>query len=229
MEGRRATDARDASVSRRRRRLRRVAKRGLDVTVAASLLLVLSPALAAIAAAIAVERRAPVIYADERVGRKRRLFRMYKFGTMHAGAQQLRQELLCAAAQPNHPFMIASDPRVTRVGAFLRSTSLDELPQLLNVLRGDMSLVGPRPLLQDDLSHALEHTHHWQTLRASVRPGLTGRWQIRTRYQVEPSHDQMMADDCEYVLARSLRRDAAILVRTPIAMLAPLLASRRRR
>ncbi|HYC01528.1 MAG TPA: sugar transferase [Candidatus Limnocylindrales bacterium] len=203
------------------------AKRCLDVFVAATLATALLPVFALLALAVRVTSRGPVLYRDQRVGLGGALFTMYKFRTMRAGAHDVREQLLARHAQPGHPFVLTVDPRLTWIGSLLRRASLDELPQLFNVLRGDMTLVGPRPLLAYDIDHAPAGSEQWKRVRMLVPPGLTGRWQIRTRHKEAPPHDQMVRDDCEYVGRWSMRRDLAMLVRTPLAMIAPVMAGPR--
>ncbi len=173
-------------------------KRLFDLLVSLLALIVLSPVLALTALAIAFESGRPVLFRQARVGLHGRSFRMLKFRSMVADA---------AARGPY--FTAANDPRITRIGGFLRRTSLDELPQLINVLRGDMSLVGPRPDVPAQQS--LYRPEDWQA-RCSVRPGLTGLAQARLRSAATP--EQRVALDLAYVRERSLWLDLRILVWT---------------
>jgi lipopolysaccharide/colanic/teichoic acid biosynthesis glycosyltransferase len=197
-------------------------KRGADVVLAVAALAVLSPLLLLLAIVVALDSAGPVLYRDRRVGFGGRLFTLYKFRTMTDGSGDLRRALLARNARGRHPFMLASDPRVTPAGSWLRKASLDELPQLWNVLVGDMSLVGPRPLLPEDLAHAPGDTQDWKRVRQSVRPGITGPWQVRSRHDADAPHSAMVADDCAYVGNRSLLGDLSLLARTPAALLSSI-------
>jgi exopolysaccharide biosynthesis polyprenyl glycosylphosphotransferase len=188
--------------------LRALAKRGLDLAVGASTLLLLTPVLAAIALLVKLDSPGPGLYRAPRVGRKGRLFLCYKFRTMHLDADRQKQSLRTVNERSGPFFKLKHDPRVTRIGAYLRRYSLDELPQLWNVVLGDMSLVGPRPHPLDD--HAHYAPEHFQ--RLAVTPGLTGLWQVTARN--DPSFERNMALDCEYIEQQSLRMDLWILLRT---------------
>ncbi|HQY28606.1 MAG TPA: sugar transferase [Burkholderiaceae bacterium] len=189
-------------------------KRYVDFALAALGVLALSPLLLAVAVLIKLTSPGPVIFAQTRVGLNKRLFRLYKFRTMVAEAeiQQAGLESMNEASGP--VFKIRNDPRVTPFGRFLRRTSIDELPQLLNVLKGDMSLVGPRPLPLRDVSG---FRADWQRRRFSVLPGMTCLWQLNGRSDV--SFERWMELDLEYIDNWSLARDFAILVRTAQAVL----------
>jgi len=189
-------------------------KRVLDAAVAAALLLVLSPLFLAVAIGIRLGGPGPVFFVQPRVGRNKRLFRMVKFRTMVVGAETRQAELehLNEAAGP--VFKMTSDPRVTPLGRFLRRTSIDELPQLLNVLAGDMSLVGPRPLPVRDVDG---FDQDWQRRRFSVRPGLTGLWQVSGRSSVP--FERWMELDMRYIDQWSLWLDLRILAATIPAVL----------
>jgi lipopolysaccharide/colanic/teichoic acid biosynthesis glycosyltransferase len=173
-------------------------KRLLDLLLAAAALLLLSPVLLAAAAAVALESGRPVLFRQQRVGLHGRRFAMLKFRSMVPDA---------AARGPY--FTTGDDPRITRVGRILRRTSVDELPQLLNVLRGDMSLVGPRPDLP--AQEALYAPADW-ALRCSVRPGLTGLAQATMRSAATP--EQRLAADLDYVRRHGVLRDLRILLLT---------------
>jgi exopolysaccharide biosynthesis polyprenyl glycosylphosphotransferase len=188
---------------------RKVVKRAMDVAGAALGLTVLSPVLAATAVAVRLSGPGPVIFAQARYGFNRRRFRMYKFRTMVAGAED-QQGALEELNEANGPvFKIRSDPRVTRVGRLLRKYSIDELPQLVNVLLGDMSLVGPRPLPIRDVHRFTESA---LMRRFSVRPGLTCLWQISGRNELP--FERWIALDLEYIDGWSLGLDCRILLRT---------------
>jgi lipopolysaccharide/colanic/teichoic acid biosynthesis glycosyltransferase len=196
--------------------------RALDVAVSAVLLLVLFPLFLALAAAIRLDSRGRVVYRQRRVGRNLEPFTVNKFRTMHSGAghETHRQFVIgliagtpAQDAEPNF-FKMANDHRVTRVGRFLRKSSLDELPQLWNVLRGDMSLVGPRPPIPYEVEH---YPPHWFD-RFAVKPGMTGLWQVGGRSEL--TLEEMIALDVEYARTRSLWLNVKILVRTVPAVFA---------
>jgi lipopolysaccharide/colanic/teichoic acid biosynthesis glycosyltransferase len=196
--------------------------RVLDIVVAALALVLLAPVLLLIAAIVRVQSRGPAIFCQRRVGRHQRPFVVHKFRTMTAGASDDRHREfvhgLIAGATPTSvdgkpQFKLAGDDRITGVGRFLRSSSLDELPQLWNVLRGDMSLVGPRPPIPYEVDH---YPAHWFR-RFEVKPGITGLWQVSGRCEV--TLEQMIELDVEYVERRSLRLNMWILVRTLPAVL----------
>jgi lipopolysaccharide/colanic/teichoic acid biosynthesis glycosyltransferase len=188
-------------------------KRLLDVVLAAGLLVVTAPLLLAAAAAIRLTSRGPAFFVQDRIGYRCRRFSMIKLRTMVAGAER-EEARLAAAAGGRIFFKIQDDPRVTAVGRVLRRFSLDELPQLVNVLRGDMSLVGPRPLLVSDLRRFPAYR---QRRRFSMKPGLTGLWQVSGRSLLS-DQERIRLDD-EYVASWSLAGDLAILARTLPAVL----------
>jgi exopolysaccharide biosynthesis polyprenyl glycosylphosphotransferase len=190
-----------------------VAKRVLDVVVSAAALVGLAPLFAAIALAIKLDSKGPVLFAQERVGFNRRRFRVYKFRTMVPDAEALQQHVEHLNEAQGPVFKIKNDPRVTRVGGFLRRTSLDELPQFVNVLRGDMSLVGPRPLPVRDFERI---DTRWHRRRFSMKPGLTCLWQVTRR---EPKFDEWVRMDMEYIDNWSLDLDFKILAKTIPAVL----------
>lgn len=192
-----------------------LAKRALDFAGASLLLLMLSPVLLAVAVAIKAESRGPVFFRQTRAGRSRKVFQLVKFRSMYADAERQKQGL----AHHNDVldgvmFKMHDDPRITRVGRFLRRFSLDELPQLLNVLKGEMSLVGPRPLILPETDALGED---WHMRRLELRPGLTGPWQIYGRSQTP--FQEMVRFDYQYVAGWSLARDIEILLATLPAVL----------
>jgi exopolysaccharide biosynthesis polyprenyl glycosylphosphotransferase len=189
---------------------RRVAKAAMDRFVAAVALLVLLPLLVPIGLAVRCDSRGPALYRQQRVGRHGRPFRMWKFRTMHVDADKRRDELCEANAHANDGvlFKVVQDPRVTRVGRRLRQYSLDELPQFWNVLRGDMSLVGPRPPLPTEVARYGTDVHR----RLLVKPGLTGLWQVSGRSDL--SWDESIRLDLRYVENWSLALDVQILLKT---------------
>lgn len=183
-------------------------KRALDAALSALALLVTAPLLAAIALAIKLGSPGPVFYAATRIGFKAQQFQCWKFRTMVADADRLKEKLRQCNERQGAFFKIADDPRITRVGRFLRRYSLDELPQLWNVLRGEMSFVGPRPHPVDDFErYELEHLQ-----RLEVTPGLTGLWQVTARH--DPSFEHSVALDREYIASWSLWLDFKILCKT---------------
>jgi lipopolysaccharide/colanic/teichoic acid biosynthesis glycosyltransferase len=192
-----------------------LACRLLDVIVAIVMAVVLAPLILAIVVIVKLESRGPVLFRQERVGRGRRLFRVAKFRTMYHGAGDSvhRDHVVALIASGKPAVKLADDARVTRAGAFLRRTSLDELPQLWNVLRGDMSLVGPRPPIPYEVERYPAHWHE----RFAVNPGITGLWQVTGRSEV--SLQRMIELDIEYVRKRSVWFNAWILLRTVPAVL----------
>lgn len=199
-----------------------VLSRTIDIALAATLLVALAPLLALIAAAIKLDSPGPVLFRQRRVGRRLAPFTVNKFRTMRHGASHERHRAfvlaLIAGEQPQQPqgaprFKIAGDTRVTRIGALLRRSSLDELPQLWNVLRGEMALIGPRPPIPYEVEH---YPPHWFE-RFAVKPGITGLWQVSGRSEL--TLEQMIALDVQYVRRRSLRLDLAILACTLPAVL----------
>jgi exopolysaccharide biosynthesis polyprenyl glycosylphosphotransferase len=185
-------------------------KRAVDLMAAGLGLLLISPLLTLIALAIRLDSRGPVFFAQERVGRGGRTFRMLKFRTMRVGADAEKAKLAHLNTSGDaRLFKIPNDPRVTRVGALLRKWSLDELPQLFNVLRGDMSLVGPRPFFESDLATYREH--HFGRLGAL--PGITGLWQVSGRSSIT-DFEEVVRLDCEYIHRWSLWLDLEILLKT---------------
>jgi len=179
-------------------------KRLADLLLASFGIVLTSPVFLVIAMLIKLSSRGPVIFAQRRAGLGGRPFTMYKLRTMHAGAEPSEREL--GVKDPD-------DPRVTPVGRFLRRSSIDELPQLFNVLRGDMSLVGPRPPLPEEV----ERYDRWQRRRLSMRPGLTGLWQVSGRSEL--GFDECLRLDLLYIDNWSPWLDLKILVRTVPAVL----------
>jgi len=188
-------------------------KRTFDIVVSGLSLLLLLPVMVAIAIAIRLDSPGQVVYAASRLGKKGRLFRCFKFRTMINGADGLKKELRGTNEREGPFFKLAEDPRVTKLGKWLRKYSVDELPQLWNVLRGDMSLVGPRPHPVDDCQYyRLDHLR-----RLDVTPGITGLWQITSRR--DPSFERNMSLDLQYIEDWSLWQDLRILLKTIPAVL----------
>ena len=185
-----------------------IGKRVVDLLGAGLMLAIATPLLAAIAILIKLDSRGPVLYCAQRAGRKGKLFRCYKFRTMVTNADELKEGLRQDNERAGPFFKITGDPRITRAGRVLRRYSLDELPQLLNVLKGEMSLVGPRPHPVDDVAeYELEHLS-----RLDVTPGITGLWQVTARH--DPSFQRGMELDREYIRRWNLGLDMKILLRT---------------
>jgi exopolysaccharide biosynthesis polyprenyl glycosylphosphotransferase len=191
----------------------RMMKRCLDFTCAAVGLVILAPLFLAVAVAIKLDSPGPVFFRQLRMGAGDRTFRIFKFRTMVADAEARKEEVahLNKHATPGgdpRMFKIAADPRMTRVGRFLRRYSIDELPQLINVLKGEMSLVGPRPLILDED----ELVHAWARDRLKLKPGMTGLWQVLGRTDIP--FEEMTKLDYLYVTGWSLRNDLALILRT---------------
>jgi len=192
-------------------------KRLFDFSAALAILLCVSPLLVLIGCIVALGHGRPVLFSHKRIGRGGRTFGCLKFRTMvRDGDQVLAQHFAAnpaARAEWIATRKLKDDPRVTRFGAFLRKSSIDELPQLVNVLRGEMSLVGPRPIVRDEVGYYGSRIADYERMR----PGLTGPWQVGGRNDV--SFDMRVALDCEYASKVSFRRDIVILCRTIPAVL----------
>ncbi len=189
-------------------------KRTFDTVFSTLVLIAISPLLAAIAIAIKLDSPGPVFYVSERIGKKGMVFRCIKFRTMVRDADKRRAEVLHMNERDGMLFKIAKDPRITRVGRFLRKYSLDELPQFINVLRGEMSVVGPRPPLAGEVRrYDLGHLR-----RLDVLPGITGLWQVQARQ--DPSFDSYVSLDVTYIEHWSVWLDMKIVLRTVAVVLA---------
>jgi exopolysaccharide biosynthesis polyprenyl glycosylphosphotransferase len=188
-------------------------KRWIDVMGSAVLLVLLSPVLGTLALLIKLDSRGPVLFRQERVGLQGRSFNVVKFRSMEPGAEEQLDDLLHRNEINGHAFKLAADPRITRVGRFLRRSSLDELPQLWNVLRGEMSLVGPRPPLPREVANY----DVWHRRRLSMKPGITGLWQVGARHS--PEFDHWVEQDLQYIDSWSLWLDIKIMARTVPAVL----------
>ena len=199
-----------APLSRRHQRL-------LDLVVAVPQLLVLAPALALVALAVWINDGGPVFYGQVRIGQHGRTFRCWKFRSMVTDSDAVLARLLASSAEArtewDRDHKLRVDPRITPVGRFLRSTSLDELPQLWNVVCGEMSLVGPRPIVVAEVGRYGARFHDY----CACRPGITGLWQVSGRNDV--SYRRRVAIDTLYARTRSLRGDIAILARTVPAVI----------
>jgi lipopolysaccharide/colanic/teichoic acid biosynthesis glycosyltransferase len=188
-------------------------KRLVDIVGAVVGLLTLWPLMAGVAIAIRLTSPGAVIFSQQRDGLGGRPFAIYKFRTMYAGAERRQAELWPYSEQDGPAFKLRHDPRVTPLGRLLRRTCIDELPQLWNVLRGDMSLVGPRPLD----SRELQHCPGWQRRRLEITPGLTCTWQVQGGSRVP--FDEWMRMDIRYINSRGLRHDAKLLLQTFLAVI----------
>jgi exopolysaccharide biosynthesis polyprenyl glycosylphosphotransferase len=199
-------------------------KRAMDVTGAAAGLVLLSPLLVLVALAIKLTSPGPVLFRQRRVGRANAVFQMWKFRTMVHGAQDMQDELEhLNEMEGGRMFKIAEDPRVTRIGRLLRRASIDELPQLWNVLRGEMSLVGPRPCVRYEYEKYLPRHRG----RCGTLPGLTGLWQVNGKNKT--TFEEMMELDLRYVRTKSLWLDISIIVRTIPAVIVQTIEVRRKK
>jgi exopolysaccharide production protein ExoY len=203
----------------------RLTKRCIDIVGSFILVVIFSPICAVTAIAIKLDSRGPV-FADtpQRVGKNGRLFKLFKFRSMVINAhEKLRRDPRLAklyGEYKRNSYKLREDPRVTKVGRFIRKHSLDEIPQLMNVLRGEMSLVGPRPYYPDELveqQRKYPHTRELVKIVLSAKPGITGYWQVSGRSEV--NFDKRIKMDADYVRTRSLWLDIEILLRSPWAMI----------
>ncbi|MDD2904652.1 MAG: sugar transferase [Syntrophales bacterium] len=184
-------------------------KRVLDVFLSIVFLIIAAPIMLAIAVAIKLDSPGPILFKQTRSGLNGQEFTMYKFRSMVSNAEEIKRELLMELNEVDGPmFKIINDPRITKLGQFLRNTNLDELPQLFCVLKGDMSLVGPRPLSFDEM----RYNPRWRDARLAVRPGVTGLWQVEAHTKLE--FNEWIRQDLDYVHNVSLGLDLKILFRT---------------
>jgi len=188
-------------------------KRAIDVIGALTLLLIFSPLMAFAAIGIKLTSSGPIVFAQRRAGLGGKPFTIYKFRTMCVDAENKKRDLRAISEQDGPAFKLTHDPRVTRIGSILRKTSIDELPQLFNVIKGDMSLVGPRPLPVDE-SDACQV---WQRRRLDVTPGLTCIWQVEGRSRV--TFDEWVRMDVKYIRRRNILHDMSLIFRTIPAVL----------
>lgn len=187
----------------------RFGKRAMDIAIASVSLMLLSPLFLLLALLIKIDSRGPVFYKSKRLGKNGRSFTFYKFRSMYVGAHEDRHKVEHLNEKTDGPvFKISSDPRTTRIGRFIRQTSLDELPQLANVLCGQMTLVGPRPPLPEEVAQY----QSWHRRRLEVKPGITCLWQISGRSRL--GFNEWMRLDLEYIKRQSFATDVKILVRT---------------
>lgn len=185
-----------------------IAKRTFDIIASLLGLIVLTPLLIIVALVVKLDSRGPVIFAQERSGHKGKIFKMYKFRSMVQDAEKRLKELEDLNECSGHMFKMKDDPRITRVGKFIRKTSIDELPQLFNVLIGDMSIVGPRP----PIIREVVQYDDWHRLRLSVKPGLTGLWQTSGRSEI--GFEEMVRLDLKYIRERGFWYDMKLILKT---------------
>jgi len=189
-------------------------KRAIDVGFSAAVLLGMLPLFTVIGLLIWLEDGRPILFCHRRQGRRGRVFNCWKFRTMHVDAHKVRRQLdaynLCDGPQ----VYIRDDPRVTRIGRMLRRTNLDELPQFFNVLRGEMSIVGPRPSPDDEN----QFCPAWRDVRLSVRPGITGLWQLKRRREPGEDFQEWIKYDIQYVQRAGLKLDISIMLRTMLVI-----------
>ena len=183
-------------------------KRIIDIICSLIALIVLMPILILVAIIIKIESNGPIIFAQHRVGKAGKLFKMYKFRSMVSNAEELKENLTKENERTGPMFKIKNDPRITRMGKFVRKTSIDELPQLVNILKGDMSIVGPRPSLPDEV----KEFEDWMLQRLNVRPGLTCYWQVAGRNDIE--FEEWMKLDIKYVEERNCLIDIILIMKT---------------
>ena len=184
-------------------------KRAMDIIGSLAGLILLSPLLLIIAIAIKIEDpKGSIFFAQQRCGKDNKLFPMYKFRSMVSNAEELLEELMEHNEMDGPVFKIKDDPRITKVGKFIRKTSVDELPQLFNILRGDMSIVGPRPAIP----HEVAEYNDYQRQRLLVKPGLTCIWQVSGRNSI--GFDEWVDMDLEYIATRNLWMDIKLIFKT---------------
>lgn len=191
----------------------RVCKRAMDLAIATTGLIAMSPLLALVACAVKLDSPGPVLFKQTRVGKNGRTFGCYKFRSMRMDAEKLKEQLLHLNERNGPVFKMKNDPRITRLGRYLRKYSVDEFPQLINVIKGEMSLVGPRPPVPSEV--AVYQPHHFR--RLEVTPGLTGLWQVNGRDASD--FEQWVSWDVQYVDSQCLLLDLKILCRTPLAVI----------
>lgn len=199
-------------IKRKENTLYEVSKRVLDIIFSVLGLVILSPLLLIVAILIKLESKGPIVFSQRRIGLNGKEFEMYKFRSMVENAEKLKEKLANQNEMSGPMFKMKDDPRVTKVGKFIRKTSIDELPQLLNVLRGEMSLVGPRP----SLPREVEKFETWMLKRLDVKPGLTCYWQVSGRNNID-FYDWMKLD-IQYVNERSFWLDIKLIFKTAFVL-----------
>lgn len=195
-------------IERKENNLYEVSKRALDVIASFLGLVILSPILLIVAILIKLESKGPAIFSQSRIGLNGKEFKMYKFRSMVQNAEELKEKLAKQNEMSGPMFKIKNDPRVTKVGKFIRKTSIDELPQLFNILKGDMTLVGPRP----SLPREVEKFESWMLKRLEVKPGLTCYWQVSGRNNID-FYDWMKLD-LKYVNDMNFWLDIKLIFKT---------------
>lgn len=195
-------------IERKESAIYNISKRALDIIASTLGLIILSPILLIVAILIKLESKGPAIFSQKRIGLNKKEFKMYKFRSMVQNAEELKEKLAKENEMSGPMFKMKNDPRVTKVGRFIRKTSIDELPQLINVLKGEMSLVGPRPSLPKEVSKF----EPWMLRRLSVKPGLTCYWQVSGRNNID--FEDWMKLDLQYVNDRSFWLDLKLILKT---------------
>jgi len=187
-------------------------KRTVDIICSLVGLLVLMPILVLVTILVKIESKGPIIFSQDRVGKDGRVFKMYKFRSMVINAEELKEKLANENERTGPMFKIKNDPRITDVGRFIRKTSIDELPQLVNILKGEMTIVGPRPSLPDEV----KEFEGWMMKRLNVKPGLTCYWQVSGRNDIE--FNEWMELDIKYVQERNILIDAKLILKTFVVL-----------
>ena len=183
-------------------------KRFIDIFCSALGIILLSPVFIIVGTIIKLDSRGPVIFSQKRVGKDGKEFKMYKFRSMVVNAEELKKKLMHQNEMSGPMFKMKDDPRITKIGKFIRKTSIDELPQLINVLKGEMSLVGPRPSLPKEVAQF----ETWMMRRLDVKPGLTCYWQVSGRNNID--FDDWMKLDIKYVEDRTIKLDIKLIFKT---------------
>ena len=200
------------NIDENKKRIYEISKRAIDIIGAGSGLLLLSPVIAIVACAVKFTSKGPIFFSQKRVGKNGKIFEMYKFRSMVVNAEELKEKLAHQNEMSGPMFKMKDDPRVTKIGKFIRKTSIDELPQLWNVLKGDMSLVGPRPSLPKEVAQF----ENWMYKRLTVKPGLTCYWQVSGRNNID--FEDWMKLDCRYVDERNLWIDIKLIFKTVLVL-----------
>lgn len=183
-------------------------KRFIDIFCSGLGIILLSPVFIIVGTIIKLDSKGPVIFSQKRVGKDGKEFKMYKFRSMVVNAEELKKKLMHQNEMSGPMFKMKDDPRITKIGKFIRKTSIDELPQLINVLKGEMSLVGPRPSLPKEVAEF----EPWMMRRLDVKPGLTCYWQVSGRNNID--FDDWMKLDLKYVEDRSIKLDIKLIFKT---------------
>lgn len=189
-------------------------KRSMDILLSLLAIVVLSPIFLIVALVIRLDSKGNVVFGHERIGQNMKKFKIYKFRTMHANSEEIFKNFTAEQKEEYYEnFKLDNDPRITRVGGFLRRTSLDELPQLINIIKGDMSIVGPRPIVEKEIEKYGEYIE----IVFSVLPGLTGYWQANGRS--DTTYEERVEMDMYYIKNRSLLLDIKIILKTFISVI----------